>query len=280
VTVPPPLLPLAACRVFVDGTLSDPQLDHPECVAVHRDGSVWCGGERGQVYRIEPDGSAFEEVASTGGFCLGLTFGPDETLYVCDVKRAAVVCVDTASGAVRTFADGAGGRRLRNPNYAAFDSAGRLYVSDSNAMHEPGPGIYRFDPDGRGELWFAAAVDFANGIALDEDAGFLYVAESFGSRVFRIPIRDDGTAGAREDVLELPECIPDGLAFGPDRELYVACYEPSQILVSRPPYATAACLVRDVEAHLLCHPTNVALRGRTLFAANLGRWHVTTLELP
>jgi hypothetical protein len=35
-----------AMSVFAEG------LDHPECVAVHPDGSVWCGGEAGQIYRI------------------------------------------------------------------------------------------------------------------------------------------------------------------------------------------------------------------------------------
>ncbi|MFM8485773.1 MAG: hypothetical protein ACKOCH_05525, partial [Bacteroidota bacterium] len=51
-------------------------LDHPECVAVHPDGSVWAGGEAGQIYRISPDGRVVEEVANTGGFVLGLAFSP------------------------------------------------------------------------------------------------------------------------------------------------------------------------------------------------------------
>jgi hypothetical protein len=38
-----------AAQVLYDGMQTDPQLDHPEGVAVHRDGSVWCGGERGQI---------------------------------------------------------------------------------------------------------------------------------------------------------------------------------------------------------------------------------------
>ena len=36
--------------IFADG------LDHPECVAVHPDGSVWAGGEGGQIYKISEDG--------------------------------------------------------------------------------------------------------------------------------------------------------------------------------------------------------------------------------
>src|SRR5207249_9724401 len=78
-------------RIFYDGTITEPRLDHPESVAVHRDRSVWCGGERGQIYRLPPDGSRLEEVASTGGFCLGLTFDANDDLYVCDLKHAAVL---------------------------------------------------------------------------------------------------------------------------------------------------------------------------------------------
>lgn len=275
-----PQLGLDACGVFFDGTLTDPQLDHPEGIAVHADGSVWCGGEQGQIFRIEPDGRAMEQIASTGGFCLGVAFGPAGDLYVCDVKHAAVMRVDVQSGAVETFADGASGRRMRNPNFPAFDADGRLYVSDSNAMHEPGPGVYRFLPDGSGELWYGRDVNFANGLALAPDDTSLFVAETFSGRVFRLPIEPDGSAGEREELFGAPGVLPDGLAFGNDGTLYVACYHPSQILVVPPPYRKPRVLVRDDEAHLLCHPTNVALRGRTLLAANLGRWHVTAVTLP
>jgi gluconolactonase len=34
-------------------------------------------------------------------------------------------------------------------------------------------------------------------------------------------------------------------------------------------------LIDDPEAHMLCHPTNGAFRGRDFFTSNLGRWHIT-----
>ena len=45
-------LDTSLARIFYDGLLTEPRLDHPEGLAVHRDGSAWCGGERGQIYRI------------------------------------------------------------------------------------------------------------------------------------------------------------------------------------------------------------------------------------
>jgi len=71
---PASLVGPAGVRVVFEGSLTEPQLDHPDGVAVHRDGSIWCGGERGQIYRLSPDGGKLEQVGSTGGFCLGMAF--------------------------------------------------------------------------------------------------------------------------------------------------------------------------------------------------------------
>ena len=268
-----PLLAADGIRVFYDGTLTEPQLDHPECVAVASDGSIWCGGERGQIFRIEPDGSALEQVAATGGFCLGIAFSPADDLYVCDLKHAVVWRLPAGSDRPELFADG-----FRVPNYPAFDAEGRLYVSDSHGFHDPGPGIYRFSPDGSRELWYDEVVDFANGIALSPDGRFLYVVETFGHGVFRVPIDEGGSAGARQEVASFPGVLPDGIAFAADGTLYVACYEPSMVL-RVDAGGDVACLVRDEEAHALCHPTNLAFRGTTLLLANLGRWHVSAVEV-
>ena len=56
-------------EIFADG------LDHPECVAVGPDGSIWAGGEAGQIYRIGAD-RVPTVVGNTGGFTLGIAFPP------------------------------------------------------------------------------------------------------------------------------------------------------------------------------------------------------------
>jgi gluconolactonase len=266
-------------RVLYEAVTDDLQLDHPEGVAVHpADGSIWCGGERGQIYRLPSDGSRLEQVASTDGFCLGMAFDADANLFVCDLKHAAVMRLDTTTGEVDRFADGAPGRRFAIPNYPAFDANGRLYVSDSHAFRAPGPGVFRFEPDGSGELWFGDDVNFANGLALAPRGDALYVAETFGHAVFRVPIAADGSAGAREDVADLGPWLPDGLAFDADGNLYVGCYEPSQVLrIDRA--GTVEVVFHDVDAHTLAHPTNLAFAGTTMVTANLGRWHLSAIEL-
>ena len=272
-------LDASAAEIFYDGLFTEPMLDHPEGLAVHRDGSVWCGGERGQIYRIEPDGTSMEQVAAIdGGFSQGMAFDREDNLYVCDLKHGSVVRLDARSGSLEEFADGADGRGISICNYPAFDAEGRLYVSDSHAFKEPGPGIFRFEPDGTGELWYDEPVNFANGLAFSADGGYLYVAETFGNTIFRVPVRGDGSAGDREEVAALPGILPDGLSFDAAGNLYVACYEPSQVLRVAPDGAIER-FIGDEEAHLFCHPTNLAFRDGTLFTTNLGRWHITAVEV-
>ena len=273
------LLDGSAVSVFYDGTITEPRLDHPEGIAVHPDGSIWCGGELGQIYRLDPDGRSLTEVASTDGFCLGMAFDrAAEHLYVCDLKHAAVFRLETATARIERFADGGPGGTTKIPNFPAFGADGALYVSDSHAFGDPGPGVWRIDADGRGDLWYEPPVVFANGLAFDASGAFLYVAETFGETVFRIPVRDDGSAGEREEVASLPGWLPDGLAFDADGNLYVGCYEPSQV-VRVQPSGRVDVLYRDETAHTLAHPTNIAFRGTTLFTANLGRWHITRIDV-
>lgn len=268
---------MRSMRIFVDGMTTDPRLAHPEGVAIDRDGSVWCGGELGQIYRISQDGTQREVVASTGGFCLGMAFDAAGDLFICDLAHAAVYRLEVASRSLSRFATGVPGHRLRIPNYPAFDPIGRLYVSDSWQMREPGPGILRFQPDGTGELWHAGPFDFANGLALNADASRLYVVETFGQRVSVIEIEPDGSAGERSVLAELPDDYPDGLAVTNDGSVVVGCYQPSRILRIDPTGAVTT-VAEDVSAHTLAHPTNIAFANGGLIAANHGRWHLTHVE--
>lgn len=271
------ILPPDAARVFFDGLFTKPKLNHPEGVAVGPDGWIWAGTDAGDIFRVAPDGSTHEVAYRLGGFALGLAFDGDRALFVCDLQRACVHRVDLDSGEVARW----GHEALRIPNYPVVDRAGgRLLVSDSHGSEAAGPGIFAFDlASGAPSLWCDAEFTFANGIAMRGGKRALYVAETFARRVRRVPMDANGGAGAPEPFVEGLPGLPDGLAFDGAGNLLISCYEPSRILRVPASGAAAEVLIEDVTAHTLCHPTNVAFAGKRLFAANLGRWHLTEIAM-
>jgi sugar lactone lactonase YvrE len=274
---PAALLPITRATVFFDGIFAEPvRLAHPEGVAVNpKDGSVWCGTENGDLLRIEADGSAMCARASTGGWIAGIAFGGD-SLYACDIRYGGVFRLDIPSGRLNRLSD----IKLNIPNYPVVDlRRNRLYVSDSHSFQAPGPGIWAFDLEsGASDLWYSEALQFANGMALAPDGNSLYVVESTAQRVVTVPIMPNGSAGNAQPVVSGLAEFPDGLALDAVGNLYISCYEPSQIY-RWDRNGTLAVLIRDPVATLICHPTNMAFRGTQMFTSNLGRWHITQIDI-
>ena len=114
-------------------------------------------------------------------------------------------------------------------------------------------------------------------MALAPDGDAILVCETFAKRITRVPIHADGSAGkAGTYAADLPG-LPDGIAFDDAGALYVGCYEPSRLLRIPPGGGPVEIYIEDATAHLFAHPTNLAFDGPTLYAANLGRWHITRI---
>ncbi len=270
-----PLLEMSAANVFFNGIFTSPRVAHPEGVAVHTDGSIWCGNEVGELLRIAADGSSVERMGGTDGFLLGIAFDNAGNCFACDLKHAAIFRWDAKSGEMQRFA--ASG--IRVPNYPIVDEARRvLYVSDSIGPM-PGPGVFRYDLNtGEGGLWCHDEMSFANGMAMAPDRQGLYVVESEAPCVSYVPILPDGSAGPKRVVIEGVQNVPDGLAFAPDGSLFISCYEPSRIYRWRDDRGLEL-LIEDPAATVIAHPTNIAFKGRKLYTSNLGRWHITEIDL-
>ncbi len=250
-------------------------LDHPEGLAFDRAGTLWAGGEAGQIYRI--DGSNVEAVAGVGGFCLGITVSREQELLVCNAGLHSLQKIDRNGKVLATW-DNVDGRPLSTPNFSVFDKHGNLYFSDSGTWNKHDGVVYRLGADGKCEL-FAGPFSFANGLAWSERGDSLFVAESQRDRVTRIEILADGRAGAREVYASGLARIPDGLALDAAGNLYVTCYA-TDCIYRVTPERLVELYAFDPEGTILARPTNIAFGGedrRTMFVANLGRWHITSL---
>ena len=252
-------------------------LDHPECVAIDPDGRVWAGGEAGQVYVIDSQTRQPEVICQLNAMAAGLAFDRHGHCYVC-VQDNTVVRV-SSSGEWQVFCDSVEGRPLRGPNFPAFGPDGSLYVSGSGDYPGPTGEIYRIDPSGAATVFHSGPFYYANGLAIDGAAEYLYVAQTATDDVVRIPM--DGSATPPEQVCPAGALLPmpDGLAFDAEQNLYVTSFGASALERIRPD-GGIELVAQDERGLTMNRVTNCAFGGPSLeqlFLANLGGWHISVM---
>jgi gluconolactonase len=255
-------------------------IDHAEGICMTPQGIVYVSGEQGQIYRVDEDGSA-TEVASTGGWTLGLASDALGRIYACDPDQHAVYRWTPGPDAPERWASGTEARPMSTPNWGAFGPDGAYYVSDSGSWKGRDGRIYVVR-EGQTRIWTDASVDFPNGLAVTPDGSELWVLESTPGRLVAFDIRADGAAGSRRVLAELPGSVPDGIAFATDGSILIACYRPDVVYRWSTARGLEVC-AEDPEGTVLAAPTNCAFVGpdRDVVAVpNIGRWHVTRFRVP
>jgi len=259
-------------RVLVDG------LDHPEGVAWDPlDEVVYAGGEAGQIYRLGLDGARPEVVAVAPDFVLGIAVDGGGRVVACVTGRTPSVCVVEGSE-VRTLLTEVDGEPLEFPNYPAFAPDGTLYFTDSGAWGAHRGRIVRVSVDGRAQVFSRALDRFPNGCAVTPDGRWLWVAESLGPTVSRFDLRD---GFGPELLVTLHGHVVDGIAFTKGGGCLIANYRPDRIWHLNGT-GSLEVVAQDPHGTLLAAPTNVCFVGHELdqvVSANLGRWHLTLLDL-
>jgi sugar lactone lactonase YvrE len=198
---------------------ADRSLNRPESGVGLKDGRIVVADQVDGLRLVQTDGSSrpFGKFAEAGylhdppkivGGPNGVTLEPSGTqIIVADVFRGGIYRVD-----VETEATELDYQHDFGVNMARTDRSGGIWFTQSTRNHpENGEAeLWRAveTPTPDGALWYippptggeertaVQLVDdfyFANGIALDEDAGYLYVAETMGNRVYQF--RVDVAAG-------------------------------------------------------------------------------------
>lgn len=251
-------------------------LDHPEGLCLGSDGTLFAGGEAGQVYRIDEGSQTAEVIAESGGFLLGLCADASGAIYACDAGHNEVLRVDPG-GAVEPVSSGP----LDNPNDCALDSDGNLFFTESGTYHPQRHSgrLHAISADGVARCIHPGPFRFANGVFFDAESSHLHVVESTGPSI--LVFRTEGPAlASAEPVRRIDlerDTIPDGVALDADGNLYVAFYSPDQIGVIRPGGGFEV-LFRDPLAEWMNRPTNMALRPNEILFANLGGWHIGSVR--
>ena len=258
-------------------------LKRPEGVMVARDGVVWAAHGDGACTRITPDGRG-ENVGELGGTPNGICIDRDGSIVIANIGGSSVQRL-FSDGRHETITDTMNGRKFSSPNFPFIDSKDRLWVTNStaredmrDALRNPGPdGCLCVIADGKTRI-VAEGLLFANGVAVDRDERYVYVAETTAFRMMRFEINDDGSVGPGEQYG--PELgkngHPDGAAFDSEGNLWVTLPARNAIGVIDPA-GEWHIVVDDPDGVKLKRPTNICFGGDDLRTAYIGSLDGTSL---
>jgi sugar lactone lactonase YvrE len=178
------------------------------------------------VERIELDGSV-TRAANLPSSPISTSFLNNGTMLVCGMSAGKLWRV--VDGSVDEWVDLAG---LDENDWGdiVIDEHDTVYVANQGfsfpermpSLDEWNSAIYRIGTDGSPDC-VADGFLYANGLAITPDGAWMCVAESFGHRLWRLPIRDDASLGERELVVQFEEQHrPDGLCSDAEGALWTA----------------------------------------------------------
>lgn len=289
---------------------SVPGPGQPEGIAVDpQDGSVWSGSNRpyssGTLWHWDSAGTLIDTVSLAGHVPAehginGVTLDGDGRIYALDYSGSRAVRVDPATGdqsVYATFADlpPCGGAptqpcepslvdRPAWPNWATFDEAGNLYVSDLNQAT-----IWVVPPGGgAAQIWYQhpdfASIYSVNGMQFDAAGRLTFVVTlslaadietiARGS-IYNIAVDPDGSPGELRRIAVTG--LGDGLAIGSSGRIYLASSSPldNSVQVIDPNLGVMTDSIphlpeRYARSTPYATPASLGFRGTSLILSNHG----------
>lgn len=259
----------------------------------------------GKIVHVKPDGSLAEiadlrtVVGDANGSTIGIDWDGKDTIYLAfsehskrypwpvDLSVAQEACGDStvlttglysvsiSQGKVEPVATRADGYPFCYPDDPAVGPDGSVFVSDLSLS-----GIWRINPkSGEAVLWskdemlqpgrnpmsgFSAGV---NGIAISPKGDAVYGVTGGNPMLLRIPINEDGTAGAATRVAYGYDNM-DGLEFGPDGNIYVTEAIRHEVWRISPDISKRQQIGNPLDAPL-GSPASIAFMGDEVCVTNL-----------
>jgi gluconolactonase len=252
-------------------------VDHVEDIAFEENGTLWCGGEEGQIYRGRLDGEP-EIVARTPGRTYGFALGPDGACYCADVTDPGIYRIDS-EGEVARVSGGTDERAAGLPNDLVFLPSGELLFSDSGDWGGDNGCIFALSPDGSTRVADTSCAAYPNGLCVSPDASEVAVVESTLPGVSVLSLGADGSLSRRRVLVEMPGTVPDGLLYDGEGRLLISCWAPDAVFRLEAG-GELTVVLHDPLRVVLNQPTNIAFVPGTnrLVTANIGDRYLSVTE--
>ena len=201
------------------------KLDRPECVHCTAQGDAFVSDWRGGVTRIRPDGSQ-QLIAGKGKRVKtnGFAILPDRSFLLAHLdEREGGVWRLELDGTVKPFCED-----LPPTNFVHVHGD-RTYITVSTRLvprtlaRKPGwADGFIVCVDGRGTRVVAEGLGFTNECKVDPSGEWLYVNETFGKRISRFRVAENGDLSRRETYAEFGHGVfPDGLDFDAEGGIWI-----------------------------------------------------------
>lgn len=210
-------------------------LHRPECVLACADGNIYASDSKHGVARISPDGQvSYAGTLPPGNIQFvpnGIALSENGEFLISNIGDDGGLWRLADSGAIVPELSSVAGRAMPPVNFVMIDEQGRTWLSIST-RHSPRHLAYRNDvADGyiaiiQGGVCqiVADGLAYTNEIRIDPIGDWLYVSETFGHRISRFRVGNDGSLTAQEifATVEYDDFI-DGIAFDEDGGLWAVC---------------------------------------------------------
>jgi sugar lactone lactonase YvrE len=275
---------LSQVKTIGDGLL------RPEGVMVADDGTIFTTDARGQCSRIDRNGKTVF-FGDLGGLPNGVCLDKEGICIVANIGNGQVQSL-ARDGKHKVLMTEAEGKRMYTPNFPFIDSQNRLWVSNSTDHEDLNVALQRYIPDGSVVLIqdgrpriLTEGICFANGLTLDAEEKFLYLAETIKRRILRYAVASDGTLSKSEiygpDFLG-KQGFPDGIAFDEAGNLWIT-FPGWNAVGYLTPQRELIIALEDPEGRILRRPTNICFgwEGRkTAFIGSLDGTTIPYFEVP
>ena len=222
----------------------------PEHIVIGPDGKLYTTVSSGNILRMNPDGSAQEVFANTGGRVLGFDFDAQGHLIAADAVKGLLSI--SPAREVRVLTDKVNGDPIRYADAVVVAKNGKLYFSDASTRFAPKDWggtfeasildileqsstgrILEFDPATQTTRVLATGLSFANGVALNQSETSLFVNETGKYRVWKLDVNAQNLnlmaaptpQGAKLLFDNLPG-YPDNLMRGRDGKIWLGFAKP------------------------------------------------------
>jgi sugar lactone lactonase YvrE len=282
---PPDTYPRRAIMIDITAVRTVGQgIVRPEGVMSLDDGSLYAADGRGQCAKIDPEGRVLF-FGDVGGVPNGICIDTHGNCIIANIGNGQVQSL-APDGSHEVLLTEAEGKKMPAPNFPYIDSKERLWVSNSTEKEDINAALQNPRPDGcvvmlekgRAKI-MTEGIFFANGLTLDREEEYLYVAETMQRDILRYSVTPDGVLGEAEIYGPKPLGelgFPDGIAFDEAANLWITF--PSWNAVGYiTPQGELEMFLEDPERKVLNRPTNICFGGKDRKTAFLGSLEGNTI---